>query len=236
MLSIVELSNETVNSQDICQERSISYPMKRFYKLFLSIFLFTFCFGLYFSMPISAQQLKFSISGPQRMDSQHKQFNFKDNKEKLKFVYDDKFILKLMSRDNKHDYLSFLSYRTGAGAYSYVIRTIKTNDPNRTFYEIKAVEGIRGGTFGYWLIGRYKDSWVTFISLDHLIKLGFDPLQENVMFSEITPSGKLIFINKYSYMPPGGRYGYQRRQAINLRLEFFWDEDAQWFGMRKLPL
>lgn len=186
-------------------------------------------------MPISAQHLK-SISDIKYIGWKQKQFNFKDNKEKLKFVHADKYILKLMSRDNKHDYLSFLNYRTKKGAQSYGIRIIKTDDPNRTFYEITATEGAHGRNCGYWLIGRYKDSWVTFISIDHLRKMGFDPGLENRMTSEITPDGKIIFTNEHSYMPPGGRYGYQRRFAPDLRLELFWDEDAQWFGIRKLPL
>ncbi|WP_177241725.1 hypothetical protein [Selenomonas ruminantium] len=31
-----------------------------------------------------------------------------------------------------------------------------------------------------------------------------------------------------------GFYGYQRKFAVDLQLQLFWDQDAKWFGIRRL--
>lgn len=208
--------------------------MNHLKKIFFFLFLFASCFCLCFSTQVSAQQTHFSVSNETSVDWDHKQFNFKDNNEKLKFVYADKAILKLMSRNNKQDYLSFLNYETGKGSSDYVIRTIKTDNPSMTFYEIRAYAGAHGRSSGYWLIGRRNGAWVTFVTIDNLRTMGYNLNQENHISSKITDDGRFILTNKHSYMPPGAHYGYQKRMATDLQLELFWDQNAQWFGMRSL--
>lgn len=166
--------------------------------------------------------------------------NVKYDKEKLKFIVSPDSTLHLMSRDGKNDYLSFINYAGRQEFTGYSVREIRTSNPNQTFFEINAEnwKGAHHNNTGYWLIGKHKGQWVTYVSLDNLASMGYTLGKWHQIRTEVNEdgTGRFILTSRHIYMPPGAIYGSERRLVPDLRLEFFWDEDAQWFGMRKLPL
>ena len=160
-------------------------------------------------------------------------FVYDDNKEKIKFVLKSDGILRLMSRDGQNDYLSFIGYEDAVTTYS--VREIHITSPDKTFYEINTSIGTSGKNNGYWLIGKHKGKWVTYVSLNNLTAMGYTPWNWHRIQTNIGEydSGKFILTSIHTYMPPGAQFGYERRTATDLQLELYWDENAQWFGMRK---
>lgn len=167
-----------------------------------------------------------------------RQINFSYDGEDLKFVVQDDDILRLMSRDGIHDYLSFINYYGPAAesGIGYAVREIPTTDPGLTFYEINADVGAHAKNCGYWLIGKRNGRWVAYVSLDDLAAMGYTigDWHQIRTFINKDGDGRFILTSQHEYMPPGAVYGYQRRFAVDLRLELFWDDSAQWIGMRSL--
>lgn len=202
----------------------------------LSLFITVIAWG-----PMAAVQAA-EFSSPSEtvvVDGSHRKLNVKNGREKLKFVYQDKTcVLKLMSRDGKQDYLSFLNYYGGRppGAAWYTVKEIHTTNPELTFYEINAFVGAHAKNVGYWIVGKHSGQWVTYISLDNLATMGYTVGKWHQIHTKINENGdgRFILISQHEYMPPGAIYGYQKRMAVDLRLELFWDDQAQWFGMRSL--
>lgn len=164
------------------------------------------------------------------------EFHFTEDNEALKFVNLKNGTLKLMSADGTKDYMSFINYDGARGGVAFVIRPIHAVLPKGTFYEITADVGAHGKNCGFWLIGKRDGQWVTYVSLDSLATMGYTPNQWHRLRTETNgdATGRYIVTSEHEYMPPGAKYGYERRIATDLTVQLFWDKEAQWFGMRRL--
>lgn len=202
---------------------------------YLSVFILCLAFFLINSVQVPAAEFSASDDGNfLYMDT--RQLNVRYDNEPLKFVLQQDGTLRLMSRDGKQDYMSFINYVGAKGGVGYKIRTIRTNDPDMTFFEINADVGAHAMNCGYWLIGKHDGQWVTYVSLDSLATMGYTIGKWHQIRTKIDEdgTGRFILISSHEYMPPGAQYGYQRKHAVDLQLELFWDDNAQWFGMRNL--
>lgn len=202
---------------------------------YLSVFILCLAFFLINSAQVPAAEFSTSDDGNfLYMDT--RQLNVHYDNEPLKFVLQQDGTLRLMSRDGKHDYMSFINYVGAKGGVGYKIRTIRTTDPDMTFFEINANVGAHAMNCGYWLIGKHDGQWVTYVSLDSLATMGYIIGEWHQIRTKIDEdgTGRFILISSHEYLPPGAQYQYQRKHAVDLQLELFWDENAQWFGMRNL--
>lgn len=202
---------------------------------YLSVFILCLAFFLINSAQVPAAEFSASDDGNfLYMDT--RQLNVCYDNEPLKFVLQKDGTLRLMSRDGKHDYMSFINYVGAKGGVGYKIRTIRTTDPDMTFFEINADVGAHAMNCGYWLIGKHDGQWVTYVSLDSLATMGCTIGEWHQIRTKIDEdgTGRFILISSHEYLPPGAQYQYQRKHAVDLQLELFWDENAQWFGMRNL--
>lgn len=203
---------------------------------YLSVFILCLAFFLIDSSQVQATEFLTPDQGTfLYLDT--RQLNVQYDNEQLKFVLQQDGTLRLMSRDGKHDYMSFINYVSARGGEGYKIRTIRTTNPDMTFFEINADVGAHAMNCGYWIIGKHDDGqWVTYVSLDSLASMGYTIGSWHQIKTKINEdgTGRFILISQHEYMPPGAQYGYQRRMATDLQLELFWDQNAQWFGMRSL--
>lgn len=154
----------------------------------------------------------------------------------MKFVLPDDGILRLKSIGGYHDYMSFINYLGPNEAVSYSIRRIHTIDPKITFFEITATKGAHGMNCGYWLIGKRNGQWVTYVSLNSLAAMEYAIGDWRIIRTDINKdgTGRFILTSQYDYLPPGARSQADRYKVTDLQIEFFWDEKAQWIGMRRL--
>ena len=185
----------------------------------------------------SAQETGFLTSEkPTFLYMDTRQMNVSYDDESLKFVLQRDGVLKLMSRDGQNDYMSFRSYDGESSGVGYQVREIYSIFPSMQFFEINADRGAHAKNCGYWLIGKRNGQWVIFVSLDSLATVGYTPGQWHHI-STVTngdATGRFILTSQHEYMPTGAQYGYQRRYAVDLRVQLFWDQSAQWFGLRRL--
>ena len=78
-------------------------------------------------------------------------------------------------------------------------------------------------TVGYWLIGKYNNKWVTYVSYDALKSMGFS--DGDHLKSEVNPyrSGKMIlYIDKINEYNPGP-----------IQIELYWNNTTNRIEMRK---
>lgn len=190
-----------------------------------------------FSPPVYAQETGF-------LESEKATFLYMDTRT-LNMNYDGEEILftsmrdgtlRLTSADGRNDYLSFIPYDGKMGGVGYSIRPIYTIFPSMIFIEIIADVGAHAKNCGYWLIGKRNGQWVTYISIDSLAQMGYTPGKWHQIHTAANQdaTGRFILTSQHEYMPPGAQYGYQRRMATDLTLQIFWDQDAHWFGLRRL--
>lgn len=200
-----------------------------------SIFIFVVAFFLINSAQAQATEFMTADEGT-FLYMNNSQLNVRYDNEMLKFVLQKDGTLRLMSRDGNNDYMSFINYVGAKGGVGYKIRTIHTRYPAMTLFEINADIGAHAMNCGYWLIGKQNGKWVTYVSIDSLVSMGYTSSNWHQIKTKINEAGtgRFILISQYEYMPPGAQYGYQRRMATDLQLELFWNEDAKWFGMRRL--
>lgn len=156
--------------------------------------------------------------------------------EAIKFVLQRNGVLRLMSRNGTHDYLSFTAYDGDNGGIGYKIRKIYTMFPSMQFFEITADRGAHAQNCGYWIIGKRDAQWVTFVSIDSLAQMGYPPSEWHQIHTALNDdaTGRFILTSQHEYMPPGAEYSYQRKFAVDLRLQLFWDNNARWFGIRRI--
>lgn len=140
-----------------------------------------------------------------------------DNEE-AKFILRADGVLQLTSQDGKAAYLALVSTEKDPYAASYTIRKFGITNPAKAFYEIHATAGAHEQTCGYWIVGKHNGQWVTYISLESLVPMGYDLNGYHQLHSRINEnnSGRLLL-----------------GDAI-IQFEFFWDDAAQWFGVRCL--
>lgn len=190
-----------------------------------ALMLKTACFNL-----SSAQNVLFYKSTdhigslyPSWIDSyNHVTFDFEN--EKYRFESDSQGILHLKSTDGKTDYFSFIPSFVSDDVFSstsYYVKKIYTSNPDLQFLEIMAIQDTNFiWTVGYWLIGKYNNKWVTYVSYDALKSMGFS--DGDRLKSEVNPyrSGKMILdINAYDPDP--------------IRIELYWNNTTNRIEMRK---
>lgn len=169
------------------------------------------------------------------MDTKSVSYNYDDDGEDIKFVADSKNILRLYNKKGTNDYLSFIpTDGNGGSGVGYAVREVHTKNPNMTFYEINANRGAHAMNCGYWLIGKVNGKWVTFVSLQSLASIGHTVNDWHTLDSDIDSNGRLILTSKHEYMPPGATYGYQKVRVTDMVAQIFWDDNAKWFGLKRL--
>lgn len=206
-------------------------------KLFSYLSVFFFCLAFFLIDSAQAQATEFITPDKGTFLYRNtRQLNVLYDNEPLKFVLQNDGTLRLMSMDGYKDYMSFINYFGIKGGVGYKVRTIRTSDPDMTFFEINADASAHAMNCGYWLIGKHDGQWVTYVSLDNLANMGFTLGKWHQIKTKINEdgTGRFILISRHEYLPPGATSGYQKRMATDLQLELFWNQDAQWFGMRSL--
>lgn len=160
---------------------------------YLSVFILCLAFFLINSAQVPAAEFSASDDGNfLYMDT--RQLNVCYDNEPLKFVLQKDGTLRLMSRDGKHDYMSFINYVGAKDGVGYKIRTIRTTDPDMTFFEINADVGAHAMNCGYWLIGKHDGQWVTYVSLDSLATMGYTIGEWHQIRTKIDEDGTGRFI------------------------------------------
>ena len=147
-----------------------------------------------------------------------RELDIRYNNEEAKFILRADGVLQLTSQDGKAAYLALASTEKDPYAASYTIRKFGITNSENAFYEIHATAGAHEQTCGYWIVGKHNGQWVTYISLESLVPMGYDLNGYHQLHSRINEnnSGRLIL-----------------GDAI-IQFEFFWDDAAQWFGVRCL--
>lgn len=109
--------------------------------------------------------------------------------------------------------------------FCYVKRVVCKN-PDKVFYEIKDPTGAHGELAGYWLIGQHNEKWVVYVNLDSLRSMG-----AHFCTWRTEAKGETLLIPTFYHIPPS-------RDSVNVNnhvnIELFWDDNAQWFGMRRV--
>ena len=147
-----------------------------------------------------------------------RELDIRYDNEEAKFILRDDGVLQLTSQDGKAAYLALASTEKDPYAASYTIRKFGITNSEKAFYEIHATAGAHEQTCGYWIVGKHNGQWVTYISLESLVPMGYDLNGYHQLHSRINEnnSGRLIL-----------------GDAI-IQFEFFWDDAAQWFGVRRI--
>lgn len=147
-----------------------------------------------------------------------RELDIRYDNEEAKFILRDDGVLQLTSQDGQAAYLALASTEKDPYAASYTIRKFGITNPAKAFYEIHATAGAHEQTCGYWIVGKHNGQWVTYISLESLVPMGYDFNGYHQLHSRINEnnSGRLIL-----------------GDAI-IQFEFFWDDAAQWFGVRRI--
>lgn len=144
-------------------------------------------------------------------------FDFEN--EKYRFESDSQGILHLKSANGVTDYLSFTSYREkNTEDLLYFVKKIYTNNPNLQFLEISACKDEDFKTIGYWLIGKYNNKWVTYVSFDSLKSIGLSDLTQ--VTSEVNRNGKMILDINEDY-------------PDHVQIELYWNDTSNRIEMRK---
>ena len=139
--------------------------------------------------------------------------------QKIKFISDGR-VLRLMSADGTHDYLSFNSFDGHYNDVSYNVRAIETSDPNMRLFEINASHGVNGRNCGYWLVGKNGGNWTTYVSWNSFKNIGFHVNEWHRLSSTIEKQ-QLVVTSR-------DRYGH-----VDFQTQVFWDSNAQWFGLKR---
>lgn len=163
-----------------------------------------------------------------------REVNLNAEGERVSFVMQRDGVLRMYSRDGMHDYLSFTGYYGSNSGIGYKIRKIEVRDPDKVLFEINADQGAHAKNAGYWIVGKYKGKWVTFVSLDTLAQYGYTVGEWHALSTDVDSFGNLILTSVHEYMPAGAQYGYQMKRAVDFRAQLFWDANAQWFGIKRI--
>ena len=159
-------------------------------------------------------------------------FDFKN--EKYLLEKDSNNILHLKSANGTTDYLSFIPYDKDTfyeGKYDveYSVNKIYTSNPNLQFLEIISFysdyndsgyyEHIKD--VGYWLIGKYNNKWVTYVSYDSLKSMGLSDVKDITSTVNRNRSGKMILnIDEYN--------------LDHIQFELYWSTKANRIKMKRL--
>lgn len=188
-------------------------------KLFSCLSLLLLCIMCFFAAPPQAQAAEFLTPDKSAyLYMNTRELDIRYDNEEAKFILRADGVLQLMSQDGKAAYLALASTEKDPYAASYTIRKFGITNSEKAFYEIHATTGAHEQTCGYWIIGKHEGQWVTYISLESLVPMGYDLNGYHQLHSRINEnnSGRLIL-----------------GDAI-IQFEFFWDDAAQWFGVRRI--
>lgn len=197
-------------------------------RVFLMVFMLVVAFiPSVFAMEITSSK---EIMSPQGRISMNNKSNVNVRDEdgvKLRFTLvqdDNKMYLKLMSKDKKSDYFSFPIIM-----HSHVYE-IQTNSPKKTFWLIQSNLGESSESCqGFWLVGKYDGKYVNYVTLDSLTGAGLGIYN---LFPKFESDGRIVVSQwKRNYgediRNAGGKmYSYVDSATL------FWDDGAQWFGIK----
>lgn len=189
---------------------------KKLFSCFSLLALGIMCF---FAAPPQAQAAEFLTPDKSAyLYMNTRELDIRYDNEEAKFILRDDGVLQLTSQDGQAAYLALASTEKDPYAASYTIRKFGITNPAKAFYEIHATAGAHEQTCGYWIVGKHNGQWVTYISLESLVPMGYDLNGYHQLHSRINEnnSGRLIL-----------------GDAI-IQFEFFWDDAAQWFGVRRI--
>lgn len=189
---------------------------KKLFSCFSLLALGIMCF---FAAPPQAQAAEFLTPDKSAyLYMNTRELDIRYDNEEAKFILRDDGVLQLTSQDGQAAYLALASTEKDPYAASYTIRKFGITNPAKAFYEIHATAGAHEQTCGYWIVGKHNGQWVTYISLESLVPMGYDFNGYHQLHSRINEnnSGRLIL-----------------GDAI-IQFEFFWDDAAQWFGVRRI--
>ena len=189
---------------------------KKLFSCFSLLALGIMCF---FAAPPQAQAAEFLTPDKSAyLYMNTRELDIRYDNEEAKFILRDDGVLQLTSQDGQAAYLALASTEKDPYAASYTIRKFGITNPAKAFYEIHATAGAHEQTCGYWIIGKHEGQWVTYISLESLVPMGYDLNGYHQLHSRINEnnSGRLLL-----------------GDAI-IQFEFFWNDDAQWFGVRRI--
>lgn len=119
---------------------------------------------------------------------------------------------------NNYKVLTFYTH----SPFSYVRRIICKN-PEKIFYEIREPSGAHGELANYWLIGQHNEKWVVYVTLESLHSMGACFIARST-----EANGDSLLISTYNHLFPG------QKVSKHADIELFWDDHAQWFGMRRV--
>lgn len=211
--------------------------MKRLSYFYSCIVAVLFTFLTITVSSASAQQTGFLTADKPAflyLDTWTLNMNYDD--EDIKFTLNGDGTLQLTSKNGREKYLTFSSFDSTNEGIGYAIRSIYTIFPSMEFIEINADRGAKAKNCGYWLIGKRNGTWVTYISWNNLASMGFTTNEWHQITTHLNEdaTGRFILESSHMYMPPGAQYGYQMKSTVDLKLQLFWDQNAQWFGMRRI--
>lgn len=103
------------------------------------------------------------------------------------------------------------------------VKKIVCKNPDKVFYEIKDPVGAHGELAGYWLIGKHNEKWVIYVTLESLRSMGACFITHRT-----EANGNSLLISTYNHIFPG------QKVSKHANIELFWDDNAQWFGMRRV--
>lgn len=189
---------------------------KKLFSCFSLLALGIMCF---FAAPPQAQAAEFLTPDKSAyLYMNTRELDIRYDNEEAKFILRADGVLQLTSQDGKAAYLALASTEKDPYAASYTIRKFGITNSEKAFYEIHATTGAHEQTCGYWIIGKHEGQWVTYISLESLVPMGYDLNGYHQLHSRINEnnSGRLLL-----------------GDAI-IQFEFFWDDAAQWFGVRRI--
>ena len=152
----------------------------------------------------------------------------------IKFVTNNG-VMRMLSKDGKEDYLSFINTDgiTGQGV-DYSIRDVYTSNPTMHLWEIIATAGAHGKNCGYWLVGKVGDKkYAAYVSHGSFANVGYSTKEWHSIRSELS-NGLLLVTSSHTYLPPGKQFEYEAVSVDDFRVQIFWDEKANWFGVRKI--
>ena len=162
-----------------------------------------------------------------KQDSKPKKFNYDADGEDVKFATDSMGNLRLYNKKGDVDYLSFIPKSNTDNVY-YEIREVHTESPEMTFYEIVASregtlnDGTKNENTGYWMIGKNKGNWVTYISTASLATMGYKENEPHHISSKIGEDGCLYI------------YSVKKHGYYDFTVSAFWDKKANWFGLKRI--
>lgn len=157
------------------------------------------------------------------------------NGELLSFVYNkEKRVAYLMNQSKQKTYLTFVPDRIVDGNLDFEIKDIYTTDPDQHLWEVIAKGGEEMHNCGYWIVGWKDGKYVKFVTMKSLTGIGYKSDGRHRLSSKFYDNGNLVLTGSYPKARKGALLGYQKDTVVDFRASFFWDEEKQWFGIRRL--